>query len=312
MCDAIVLTGPTAVGKTELSLGLARALNAEIISLDSRLVYRGMDIGTAKPTAQEQARTPHHLIDVTDPGARFTVSDYIRQAADMCADITARGRTPLFVGGTLMYLNAMIKGFAFGELDQDPDVRNELEQRAAKTGAPALHQELEKVDPVSAGRIHPNDARRIVRALEIYRVTGQTMTERNRDAKRENPFRNITIFGLCRDRDFLNKIINERTMIIYNKGLIEETRRVLEQWPAAEPFLTEVIGYADALRVIEGEYSREQAIEATQKATRAFAKRQFTWFRRMRGVTWLNLDLMDTDAGMAFVRSALHNNEHYY
>lgn len=305
--DSIVLTGPTAVGKTELSLLLAESLGAEIVSLDSRLVYRGLDIGTAKPTADERARVPHHLIDVADPGGRFTVSDYMEHAGGAVADIRARGCVPLFAGGTCMYLTAMRQGYALGGMDCDPAVRAALQRRIDIEGAGALHVELTAADPESAARIHPNDARRIIRALEVLTVTGRPMSERNA-GKMNGPaafLGRAAVFGLARRRNFLYEKINDRVDILYNKGLIDETRRVLESRRGLHAFLAGVIGYAEAARCVAGDITEPEARELTKRSTRAFAKRQLTWFRGMRDVVWLNLDRIRADSAPALIRSAL-------
>lgn len=306
--DSVVLTGPTAVGKTELSLLLAESLGAEIVSLDSRLVYRGLDVGTAKPTADERARVPHHLIDIADPGERFTVSDYMERAGRAAADIRARGRVPLFVGGTCMYLTAMLRGYALGGLDHDEGVRAALQRRIDTEGAAALHAELAAADPESAARIHPNNVRRVIRALEVLAVTGCSMSERNSEtpATPAEFLGRTAVFGLARQRNNLKEKINERTDIMYNKGLMDETRRVLESRRDAGVFLAGVIGYAEAARCVAEDITEHEAREITKRNTRAFAKRQLTWFRGMRDVVWLNLDLIDTDAALALIRSALY------
>jgi tRNA dimethylallyltransferase len=306
--DTVVLTGPTAVGKTELSLALAETLGAEIVSLDSRLVYRGLDIGTAKPAAAERARVPHHLIDIADPGDRFTVSDYMEHAGRAAADIRARGRLPLFTGGTCMYLTAMLRGYALGGLDCDAGVRAALERRIGTEGAAALHAELAAADPESAARIHPNNARRVIRALEVLAVTGCSMSERNRKTPNTPAdfLGRTAVFGLARQRNYLKERINERTEIMYNNGLMDETRRVLESQRDAGVFLAGVIGYAEAARCAAGEITEPRARELTKRNTRAFAKRQLTWFRGMRGVVWLNLDRLNTDRALALIRSALY------
>ena len=307
--DAVVLTGPTAVGKTDLSLALARMLNAEIISMDSRPVYRGMDTGTAKPDREEQQAVPHHMIDIVDPGERFTVADFMGRSAACVRAMRERGRLPLFVGGTCMYLNALLNGYSFADMDIDETVREELEINAAQQGAPALHTELSRVDPEAAERIHPNDRQRVVRALEVYRSTGETLTQRNRRAReacvRPAGLRHIRVFGLCRPREILYERINKRAALMYNTKLIAETRSLTERYPDAEPFLKHVIGYADAMRCLGGQLTQAQAIEQTAKATRAFARRQIIWFRRMRGIFWLNRETVTLEHGLQLIGSAL-------
>lgn len=308
--DAVVVTGPTAVGKTDLCLDLARALGAEIICLDSRTLYRGMDIGTAKPAPDERAAVPHHLLDVADPGERFTAADFLDRAAECARDIRGRGALPLFAGGTCMYLNALLNGFSFADLDIEPEVRADLERRADVLGAPALHAELAAADPEAAARIHPNDRRRIVRALEVFLATGQTLTGRNRRAaagdSRPANLRRLRVFGLCRPREILHQRINKRAELMYNKGLVAETRSLLARHPEAAPFLQGVIGYADALKVLSGDMSQSQAETQTAQATRSFARRQIIWFRRLRRISWLNRETVSANTAVSLIGSALN------
>lgn len=313
---AIILTGATGVGKTELSLGLAEAAGAEIISVDSRLVYRGMDIGTAKPTRAERDAVPHHLIDIIDPGERFTVSDFMRLGLEAAEDIFSRNKAPLFVGGTCMYINALRKGFTFAGVDRDAVVRRELETRADADGVEAMHARLAAVDPASAARIHANDRMRILRALEIFEATGLTMTQRNAGRRGSGAAAggnmDFLVIGVCRPRNILLDRINKRVDSIYNDGLVEEAGRVLSGHPGAESFFSQVIGYAQALDVLKGSSSEAEARGATAKATRDFAKRQLTWFRRMKDITWLNLEAVSANRGIEVVLSALNKTNYSY
>lgn len=287
--DAVVIAGPTAVGKTGISIPVAKALGAEIISMDSRLVYRGLDIGTDKPGEEERGGVPHHLIDVAAPGERFTVADFTRECREAMAEISRRGRLPLIVGGTFLYLNALRKGFNFCDTDRDPEVRKELEEEAGERGTEAMHGELAAMDPESAGRIHPNDRYRILRALEVLRATG-TPPSAGRKAAVDNrqPPPRLLVTALYLPRNILCERINKRVDSMYNRKLIGETEKILKESSQARELLSNVIGYAQALRVLEGRTTLEEAIEETKKETRHFARRQMVWLRGMEDVTWVN------------------------
>ncbi|MFH1538675.1 MAG: tRNA (adenosine(37)-N6)-dimethylallyltransferase MiaA [bacterium] len=287
--DTVVIAGTTAVGKTGISIPVAKALDAEIISMDSRLVYRGLDIGTDKPGEKERGGVPHHLIDVAGPGERFTVADFTAGCREAGASIRGRGKLPLIVGGTFLYLNALMKGFNFCGTDRDPGVRGELEAEADERGTEAMHAELAAMDPESAGRIHPNDRYRILRALEVLRITGTPPSASREKAEGEPPLK-LLVIALYLPRNILYERINKRVDNMYNRGLIKETEGILKERPQARSFLSNVIGYAQALHVIEGLKTLEEATEETKKETRHFARRQMTWLRAMDGITWVNLN----------------------
>ncbi len=288
-----VITGPTATGKTGVSLIVADIIDCEIINMDSRQVYRGMDIGTAKPSREERDRVQHHLIDVVDPGERFTVADFVDICRTKIEEIRSRDRLPVIVGGTPFYLSALLGGLDFCEVDCDDEFRNRLRERAEAEGKEKLHDELRSIDPVSAEKIHPNDLFRVIRSLEIYHVTGHPSSERR--TKRVPEHREVnnntevfSIFSLYMERKKLYDLIDKRTELMFDGGFLEETETVARNWPEAVPFLRKTIGYGQALGVNRGDVSLKDAIDETAKHTRRYAKRQMTWFRSMAGLEWLD------------------------
>lgn len=291
LCDEVVIiTGPTACGKTDLSLALAERWGAEIISADSRQVYRELDIGTAKPTAEERARAPHHLIDVRDPGERFTVADFRDECLEAIEQIRSRGRVPLIVGGTCMYLHALLHGFDFGGADRDPDVRDRLQRRIEEEGSEVMHAELARLAPDAAERISPGDARRITRALELIELTGRPIPGMTPENSRPFPYK-TRIFALYFPREILYDRINKRVVRMYNNGLVEEANRLLRgSGPELAGFLRGIIGYSQALDLLENRVSGQDSIDAVQRETRRYAKRQLTWLRRMGNLVWLNAE----------------------
>jgi tRNA dimethylallyltransferase len=306
MYDIPVICGPTASGKTSLGIALAERAGGEIISMDSRQIYRGLDIGTAKPDAEELARVPHHLIDIVEPGERFTVADFVNRAQDAIRDIAARGKRPIIVGGTPFYLSALLGDFDFCEVDTDPEYRDALNDEAARLGTGVLFERLRDSDPASAGKIHPNDLFRIVRALEILRVTGEPpslLRTQSVSAPARPPGSGFSfrVFCLHLPREILYYRINKRSVIMYNMGLAGEIRSVLDRNGAASEFLKKIIGYSECLSYLEGETALEQAVAETQKRTRRFAKRQLTWLRALEGVTWLNAGAGEQDAAFLFL-----------
>jgi tRNA dimethylallyltransferase len=281
----IAIVGPTGSGKTALSLALAEHFGGEIVSCDSLAVYRGFDIGTAKPDAQERARARHHLLDVHDPAEVFTAGDYAQAARRVVAEIAARGRLPIVVGGTGLYLRAFLDGLFAGP-KRSEELRERLRALARDKGSLHLHQMLVRFDPEAAGKIHPNDAPKLIRALEVCLESRQKMTElwqRGRDPL--TGFRILRI-GLDPDRAALYERINQRARRMFDSGLLEETERLVARHGASITQL-QSLGYRQALQVLRGEVDRESAIAAAQQAHRNYAKRQMTWFRREPGVHWL-------------------------
>jgi tRNA dimethylallyltransferase len=296
---AIFLMGPTAAGKTDLALALAQVLPCELISVDSALVYRGMDIGTAKPSAQVLAQFPHRLIDIRDPAQSYSAAEFRADALAAMADITQRGKIPLLVGGTMLYYKALLEGLA--EMPAaNPQVRAELEQLAVSEGLEALHRQLAEVDPQSAQRIHPNDPQRLIRALEVYRVSGLSMTEhrarqiaRNtNDAEGESGRLPYTVAHLAiapAKRQVLHERIAQRFTSMLEQGFIAEVE-ALRQRSDLHPDLPSMraVGYRQVWEYLDGRCSREDMVGRGIIATRQLAKRQFTWLRSWPDLNWLD------------------------
>jgi tRNA dimethylallyltransferase len=279
------LTGPTAGGKSAISLHLANLLNAEIISLDSMAVYRGMDIGTAKPSAEEQSQIPHHLVDVVNPDEDFSISAYLELAQAAVKDILRRGKVPLFVGGTPLYLKALIHGLDAGP-SPNAQLRTELETRY-DDDLDGLIEELRSIDPASASRIHRNDKRRIVRAVEFYRLSGRAMSDSQTHFKSEQ--KPEKLFVLEWPRDKLHARIENRVDKMMENGLLAEAEQVRNHWPKLSPTAIQAVGYAELFAYLDGEWELGFAIEKIKTRTRRFARRQETWFRGFDGARLLPL-----------------------
>ena len=279
------LVGATASGKSSLGLAIAEEEGLEIVSLDSMAVYRGMDIGTAKPSALERTRVPHHLIDVADPRERFDLREYVGLVREALIDMESRGARPLIVGGTGLYLAALLRGLFEGPA-VDPAIRAGLEERARDEGSPAMHAELEAVDPTSAERIHPNDLRRTLRALEILEQTGRTMSEWQREWRTETSEREkrALIDGVDRPVDELDERIAARVASMMAAGWADEAQG-LEERGGLGVTARQALGYATALRVAQGEIGLDEAMAEITLRTRQFARRQRTWFRKF-DVRW--------------------------
>jgi tRNA dimethylallyltransferase len=276
----IVLMGPTASGKTRLAIELAHALNGEVISVDSALVYRGMDIGTAKPSLSEREGIPHHLIDILDPSEAYSTGRFKDDALKCIEEITRRGRLPILAGGTFLYFNALLKGLA--ELPAaDQAVRGAIEAEAAEQGWDRLHAELARVDPAAARRIHPNDPQRIQRALEVYRLTGISLSELCAIQPTPLPYRFCKLALAPTNRDELRSRIRRRFLEMLDQGLIDEVR-TLRDLGSLHPDLPSMrsVGYRQVWAYLEGECTEEEMIELGTIATRQFAKRQMTWLRK--------------------------------
>lgn len=281
----VVLLGPTASGKTALSLWLAQRLHGEIVSCDSVAIYREFEIGTAKPSAEERRLVPHHLIDVAPADGLVTAGDYSRMARQALSDISARGKLPIVVGGTGLYLSALLDGLFAGPARSE-ELRERLRQRAQTRGAQHLHRILKRLDPRAAAGIHANDVPKVIRAIEICVNARQRMTEMWQAGR--DPLRGFRIFriGLDPDRDLLYQRINHRAQEMFQHGLVEETRVLRERYgSSARPLGS--LGYKQAAQVLAGELPLEQAIAAAQQGHRNYAKRQMTWFRREPEVHWL-------------------------
>nr|WP_300305093.1 tRNA (adenosine(37)-N6)-dimethylallyltransferase MiaA [uncultured Anaerostipes sp.] len=295
MKPMVVLTGPTAVGKTELSIRLAEALDGEIISADSMQVYKKMNIGTAKIRKEEMGGIPHHLIDVLDPAEEFNVARFQEMAKEALAGIYERGKIPLVVGGTGFYIQGLLYDIDFTREEQDKSFRERLQKKAEEEGAGAVHQMLEKVDSVSAGKIHPNNVKRVIRALEFYHLNGRPISEHNEEeARKKSPYQSA-YFVLNQERQTLYERINRRVDLMMEKGLIGEVKSLVEEGYGRNLVSMQGIGYKEVFDYLEGEISLEETTERIKKDTRHFAKRQLTWFGREKEVIMIDKDKFETE-----------------
>ena len=291
----IILTGPTAVGKTSLSLSLAKELDGEIVSADSMQVYRYMDIGTAKIREEERQGIPHHLIDVLDPWEDFNVVRFQKMARDALEEIWERGHIPIVTGGTGFYIQALLYDIHFTENNEDSSLRKDLENYARENGAEALHSRLEEVDEKAASQIHFNNVKRVIRALEFYYQTGKKMSEHNEEErKRTSPY-DFKYFVLNDEREHLYAGINRRVDLMMEEGLVEEVRKLKEMGCDSAMVSMQGLGYKEILSHLEGEYTLDEAVYKIKRDTRHFAKRQITWFKRERDVIWLHKPDYDYD-----------------
>ncbi|MBE5883330.1 MAG: tRNA (adenosine(37)-N6)-dimethylallyltransferase MiaA [Lachnospiraceae bacterium] len=283
----IVLTGPTAVGKTKLSIALAKRVNGEIVSADSMQVYKYMDIGSAKITQEEMEGVPHHLIDVLEPWEDFNVVIF-KQKCDACLkEIYDRGHIPILTGGTGFYIQAVLKNIDFTENEEDTAYRKELEELASEKGAEYLHEMLAKVDPASAEAIHANNIKRCIRALEYYKLTGQRISDHNEQEKQKKSDYNSCYFVLNDDREKLYARIEDRIDEMLANGLVEEVARLKQMGCRRGMVSMQGLGYKEILDYLDGQMSLEEAIYLLKRDTRHFAKRQLTWFRREQEVIWI-------------------------
>ena len=298
LLPAIALIGPTAVGKTEISILLAEALAAEIINADSMQVYRGMDIATAKVSPADRARIRHHLVDILDPDQPFSVAQYQKLAQQAIADICSRHKIPLLVGGSGLYLRAALTPYSFSAYEIDYQLRSELQQRALAEGGAALLAELQEVDAAAAAKLHPNDTRRIIRALEFWQQTGETISSRQKLTAQSEPLYNVLWLGLTRDREDLYQRIDARVLAMIAAGLPEEMEYLRQQGFDLNSIAGQALGYKEMLPWLEGRCSQAEAIARLQQETRRYAKRQLSWFRSEPGVIWLNLSHTSTAAAV--------------
>lgn len=286
--DAWFITGPTAGGKTAVGIELACALGGEILSLDSMAVYRGLDIGTAKPTPAERARVPHHLLDLVEPDEEFSVAQYVEQASRVAADVTARGRVPIFVGGTPLYLKALLRGIFAGP-PADWEFRRECQALAEREGPAALHARLAEVDPAAARRLPVQDQRRVIRALEVWTKTGRPLTAWQQQFDQARPAAACRVFVLDWPRDQLHRRINARVDAMFAAGLVDEVRRLLAAEASWARTASQALGYREVAAHVRGETDLATTIELVKTRTRQFAKRQLTWFRSLSECRWIPL-----------------------
>ena len=283
----ICIVGPTAVGKTEIAIQLAQHLDAEIVSLDSRQIYRGMDIGTAKPIPEQQRAVPHHLIDCVDVDQTFSVAEYQRLADTAIAEIRERGKRTMAVGGAGLYFRGIIDGLFDGP-GADPEIRAKLQREADEHGNVALHERLRRCDPETANRVHPNNLVRVIRALEIYELTGKPISSLQQQWKMNEPRYPFRAFGLNMPRETLYQRIEERVNRMVEAGLIEEVKGLLDQGCPRNCVAMQSFGYKELIDYLDGKRTLDEAISLLKQNTRRFAKRQLTWFRNDPRIEWLD------------------------
>ena len=285
----IVILGPTAVGKTKLSIELAARLRTEIISGDSMLVYKGFDIGSAKPTMAEQQGIRHHLLDILEPWQSYSVTDFKEQAEKLITGINAHGRIPVLAGGTGLYIKALVEDYQFNTTGGDEVYRRNLELLAQEHGKAYVHQMLEEVDPAAAARLHVNDFRRVIRALEVA-CLGDERISQEKEASGDELAYDVYVAGLRRDRQTLYGRINRRVELMFGQGLADEVRGLLQRGIMREAQAMQGIGYKETAAWLSGEMSYAEAVAQIQKSTRHFAKRQLTWYRKMPYIHWYDAD----------------------
>ena len=279
----IVICGPTASGKTKLGIDVANAVNGEIISCDSMQIYKDMDIGTAKPTKEEQSMAVHHLIDFVSPDERYSVADFKKDAEQKISEIIQKGKTPIIVGGTGLYVNSLIYNIEFNEIETDLEYRKKLET----IDLSILYEEAKKIDKEALEKISPNDRKRISRILEIYHTTGKTKTEMEIESRKNETKYDYKIFVLNMDRQKLYDRINKRVDLMIQQGLIEEVKSILKKYKEF-PTAMQGLGYKEVVEYLNGDISKEEMIEKIKQESRRYAKRQLTWFRAYKNAKWLD------------------------
>ena len=288
----IILTGPTAVGKTDLSIQLAKAVDAEIVSADSMQIYKYMDIGSAKVTEEEMQGVKHYLVDEIEPDMPFSVSEYKRMAEEYIDEISSRGKNVIVTGGTGLYLNSLIFDMDFGKSDANQELREELNKELEENGPAYMYEKLVSLDKEAAERIHPNNTKRVIRAIEVA-MSGEKMNDFSKDLRYNKKYRPIIIV-LNRDRQALYDRINLRVDIMLKNGLIEEVKGLLEKGYTKDMISMQGIGYKEIIKYFDGEYTLDEAIEIIKRDSRRYAKRQLTWFRRYEDAKWFEIDKFDS------------------
>lgn len=290
MNKLIIISGPTAVGKTGISIKLAKEIGGEIISADSMQIYKNMDIGSAKVSEDEMDGIPHHLLGIIEPKERFSVADFKERAEEAIKGIYSRGKIPIIVGGTGLYINSLIYNYDFADANKDEDYRSYLQGIADEKGKEYLHEMLKEVDTDSYLRLSINDLKRVIRALEVVKVTGKTISELY---KNENPYDvnyNLSYFVLTMNRETLYSRINERVDIMMENGLLEEVVKLKNQGYTGDMQAMKGIGYKEILEYLNGDITFDEAVEKIKKGSRNYAKRQLTWFRKDKRVNWVDKD----------------------
>ena len=304
----VAVGGPTASGKTALSVALAKAFDGEIINADSMQIYKNLDVGTAKPTTQEQQGIPHHLLGFLPPETPFSVADFTAAADPLVREISAHGKLPLVVGGTGLYITSLLNGVTFAPEKLDPAIRARLQAQAEAEGGAALYAQLQAVDPDYAAQVHPNNLPRVIRALELFEATGRKMSEERVNARAaEPPYRALCLCLTCRDRAALYDRIGRRVDLMVENGVLDEARQVYDHRDSYRT-AAQAIGYKEFFPYFEGTASLDDCTERLKQATRNYAKRQLTWFRRQNDAVWLYLDEENVvDHACALVRAFLQD-----
>lgn len=283
----LAIVGPTATGKTAVAVEVARQLNGEIVSADSMLIYRYLNIGTAKPTSEERRGVPHYMIDIIDPDEPYSVALYQEQATRHIQEIAGRGRVPMLVGGTGLYVRSVIDHYDFAGAGFDPELRRRLQEEAEIHGREEMYRRLQEVDPVTAGKIHPHNLKRVLRALEVYYLTGRPVSWQQE--KKAGAKYNLAMFGLIMERNLLYRRIEERVDKMLAAGLVEEVRQLLARGYGPELISMQGLGYKEMARYLAGQLTFAEAVSLLKRNTRRFAKRQLTWFGRDRRVHWIDV-----------------------
>ena len=283
----IVICGPTASGKTALSIELAKKVNGEIISADSMQIYKDMDIGTAKPTMEEMQGIKHYLLDFVSPDKRYSVADYQKEAKKTIKEILAKGKTPIVVGGTGLYVDSLIYEIQYPNIEFDEEYRKKLEQIAEKEGLEKLYEKAANIDEEAMRKISPNDKKRIIRVLEIYHATGKTKTEQEIESRKKPVEYDYKVYAINWDRQVLYERINKRVDIMIEQGLIEEVKKIKQKYKTF-PTAMQGLGYKEVVEYLEGKCTKEEMIEKIKLETRRYAKRQLTWFRKNKQTIWID------------------------
>ncbi len=285
----IVICGPTASGKTALSIELAKKINGEIVSCDSMQIYKEMDIGTAKPTKEEMQGIKHYMIDIISPDERYSVADYKKQAKEAIKEILSKGKVPIVVGGTGLYVDSLIYEIDYPEIEFDEKYRKELEQEVEEKGLNTLYEKAKEIDEEAIKKISPNDKKRILRILEIYHATGKNKTEQEKESRKNKPEFNYKVFALNMERSKLYDRINKRVDIMIENGLIEEVENIYKKYNEF-PTAMQGLGYKEVVDYLEKRLTKEKMIEKIKQETRRYAKRQLTWFRKNKETIWINAE----------------------
>ena len=283
----IVICGPTASGKTALSIELAKKINGEIVSCDSMQIYKDMDIGTAKPTIEEMQGIKHYMLDFVSPDERYSVADYKKQAKQAIREIIEKGKVPIVVGGTGLYVDSLIYEIEYQNIEFDEKYRKQLEERSEKEGLEVLYNEAKKIDPEAITKISQNDKKRILRILEIYNATGKNKTEQEKESRKNEVEFDYKVYAISWDREKLYDRINQRVDIMIDQGLIEEVKKIYSKYNKF-PTAMQGLGYKEVLEYLEGKCNKQEMIDKIKQETRRYAKRQLTWFRKNKQTIWLD------------------------